>query len=429
MNVSILGLGKLGMPLAASFATRGIRVIGIDTNPDVIIAVHNCQPLTYEPGLAEAMREAGSMLLATTDVRRAVRDTDMTIILVPTPSREDGSFSLDYVLQACRDLGAAIKECKPPSRYHNVIIASTVMPGSCEGEIWKALEQASGREIGRGLGLCYCPEFVALGNALAGFQHPDFVLIGQNDARAGIHLTLLYQRFCPNDPPIYRTSLINAEIAKIALNFYVTTKISFANAMAELCEAIPGANVDEVTGVLGLDSRIGHKYLKGATGFGGACFPRDVEAMLALFERAKFYPTLPLAVCAINQRQFSRIIKRVEQARQEWPTPNPTLCILGLAFKPNTDVTEGSAGMYLIDWFKSRMPVHVYDPKIRHANSMEMQEAVGRSDIIVVTIPDEKFKHAKFRAGQIVLDCWRLLDRAQVEEQGATYWAIGVNRD
>jgi UDPglucose 6-dehydrogenase len=425
MDVSIVGLGKLGMPLAASFAMRGIRVVGVDSNPDVIRAVHDCKPLTYEPGLADAMREAGSMLLATTDVRRAVEDTDITIILVPTPSLDDGTFSLEYVLRACRELGQAIRMCKSAGRYHTVVISSTVMPGSCDGAIQEALEYASGRQVGDGLGLCYCPEFVALGNALDGFLRPDFVLIGQSDAYAGTRLEVLYLRFCPNRPPIYHTSLVNAEIAKVALNFAVTAKITVANELAELCEHIPGAHVDEVTNAVGLDSRIGRRYFRGGTGFGGACFPRDVEAMLALSRSSGIDALLPRTIRTLNQWQFERIIQIVAQEQDN--APDAAIGILGLAFKPGTDVTEMSTGMALVEAFNGVATVYAYDPHVRHALSVDtVQEAVGRAHIVVVTYPHEAFQRAKFHEGQVVIDCWRCLDRALVEDAGARYWAIGV---
>ena len=143
--------------------------------------------------------------------------------------------------------------------YHVVVVGSTVMPGSCEAELGPALERASGRRIGDDLGLCYSPEFIALGNVIRDMLEPDMVLIGESDSRAGDVQERLYRGVCENDPPFRRMSLVNAELTKIAVNTYVTMKISYANALADMCDRLPGADVDVVTDALGLDTRIGRE--------------------------------------------------------------------------------------------------------------------------------------------------------------------------
>ena len=203
----------------------------------------------------------------------------MTILLVPTPSDERGAFTNEYVLAAL-ERGRAW--ARRPRRYHVVVVASTVMPGSCEAELAPALERASGRRVGEILGLCYSPEFIALGNVIRDMLEPDMVLIGESDSRAGDVLEQLYTGVCENDPPFRRMSLVNAELTKIAVNTYVTMKISYANALADMCERLPGADVEAVTDALGLDTRIGRKYLRGAIAYGGPCFPRDNKAFAVL---------------------------------------------------------------------------------------------------------------------------------------------------
>jgi UDP-glucose 6-dehydrogenase len=267
-DISVIGLGKLGLPLSVAFADRGISVIGVDNVPGVVEAVNARVPHIYEPKLQTFLNLAGDRLMATGDLHDAVQRTPISIVLVPTPSDDDGWFSLKYVLEVCAELGQAIRD---KGRYHLVVISSTVMPGSCGGEIKAALEKASRDKINKSWGLCYCPEFVALGDCIAGFKRPDFVLIGQSDGLAGDVLESFYIRFVPPGTPIERMALINAELAKISLNCYVTTKISFANQVAEICEKLPGADVDTVTNAIGNDRRIGKRYLKGATAYGGEC--------------------------------------------------------------------------------------------------------------------------------------------------------------
>lgn len=420
-SISVVGLGKLGSCLAASLAASNVgSILGIDINPAVVNSINRKKAHIYEPGL-EDLLQSNSNLEATTNIERAITETDITIILVPTPSLKDGSFSLEYVLQVCEALG---KHLAGRSEYHLIVISSTVMPGSCDNRIKKCLESSSGRTIGRDLGLCYCPEFVALGNALAGFQKPDFVMIGQSDDKAGQKLQAIYEKFCLNNPPIIRMNLVNAEIAKIALNFYITCKISIANTLAEICENVKGANIDDVTGAIGLDSRIGTKYLKGATAYAGACFPRDVRAIRVLAQLVCANDTLPQSIGLVNKWQVNRLKAKVQAEM----TKKDTLGIIGLAFKPNTDVTEESTGMSLYEMAKyERYDVIVYDPVVVCDDSLDdLQSCVDQSDVLVVTNPYDL--DIDFHAEQTVIDCWRVLDKEKAIEQGAKYIAIGVGK-
>lgn len=415
-DVSVIGLGKLGLPLSVAFADRDVRVIGVDILQEVVDAVNDRRPHIYEPKLDAYLKRAEDKLVATSNLYWAVAHTPISIVLVPTPSDGDGWFSLEYVLNVCVKLGRAIQG----KDYHLVTISSTVMPGSCQGEITHALERASGKKCGEGFGVAYCPEFVALGNCIAGFKRPDFVLIGESDGKAGATLENLYSRFVSPDVPKVRMSLVNAELAKISLNCYVTTKISFANQLAEICEKIPGADVDAVTRAIGIDSRIGHKYLRGATSYGGECFPRDVRAMLALARKLGIKLPLPEAVNTINEWQIERLayLVRMIVARAK----GSDVGILGLAFKPGTDVTTESTGMALVSELRA-FNLHTFDPVVK-GTCETAQECVNQSGVVVVTIPCDEFKGLQFREGQIVIDCWRILDDRQLN--GAWYVPVGV---
>ena len=260
MKVAVVGLGKLGAPLAAVLASKGNDVLGIDVNPEAVRRLEEGIAPVQEPGLQDLVRGNVERLSATTE-REGAAAGDVTILLVPTPSDERGAFTNTFLLDAIERVGRALGE---RDDYHVVVVASTVMPGSCVGELGPALERASGREIGDSLGLCYSPEFIALGNVIRDMLEPDMVLIGESDAHAGDTLEALYRGVCENDPPFRRMSLVDAELTKIAVNTYVTMKISYANTLADLCERLPGADVERVTDALGLDTRIGGKYLRGA---------------------------------------------------------------------------------------------------------------------------------------------------------------------
>ena len=279
MKLAVVGLGKLGLPLAAIFASKGHHVTGIDYNEKIVESVNQKKAPFHEPGLQELLDNHGANLSVTTDYELAIAESEASFIIVPTPSAENGLFTNHYVLQAIQKIGQSLQK---KEGYHLVVITSTVMPGSTTGEIQEALESSSGKKVGNELGICYNPEFIALGSVVRDMLFPDMVLIGESDKKAGDMLQNIYEGFCENQPPVQRMNCINAELTKLSLNTFVTTKISYANMLAGVCESLPDSDVDVVTQAIGLDSRIGRKYLKAAVAFGGPCFPRDNVAFRAM---------------------------------------------------------------------------------------------------------------------------------------------------
>ena len=275
MKISVVGLGKLGSPIVAVLAAKGFDVIGIDTNPALVDKINNHIAPVEEPRLQELLTEHKARISATLDWSKAIRETDMTSIIVPTPSGPDGAFRNDYVLSVMDEIGRVLAT---KQGYHLVAVHSTTMPGSIGGPIRERLERASGRKVGPDLGLCYNPEFIALGDVVQGLLHPDFVLIGESDKKAGDILAGLYRTVVGPDANIARMNFVNAELTKISVNTYVTMKISFANMLGEICDRLEGADVQVVADAIGRDTRIGRKYLKPAIGYGGPCFPRDTIA-------------------------------------------------------------------------------------------------------------------------------------------------------
>jgi UDPglucose 6-dehydrogenase len=377
---------------------------------------------------------AQGRLTATRSVGDAVRDSEITFIVVATPAGPDGSFSLRHVLSACHVIGRAIA-AKP--EYHVVALTSTVMPGSTDGPVRQALEQASGKRAGADFGLCYSPEFIALGSVIHDFLNPDLLLIGEHDQRSGALLESLYQGVCENRPAVARMNCVNAEIAKLSVNTYVTTKISFANMLARICEKVPGASVDVVTGAIGLDSRIGAKYLKGAISYGGPCFPRDNVALIALADRVGAPSDLPRATHQFNRAQIQGLAGLVEQHLGDGEVAG----ILGLTYKPNTDVTEEAAGLLLARELAERgHAVAAFDPE-GHAQAAKMlgsrvhltasaEECITQAGVVVLAtlwpeflnIPAESW--ARKSSPRVVIDCWRALGALESAE-GICYVGLG----
>jgi UDPglucose 6-dehydrogenase len=311
-SYSIIGLGKLGASMAAALASRGHRVVGVDTNPAVVQAVLSGRAPVEEPGLAEMLAAHGSRVTATMDAAAAVRDTDVTFVVVPTPSEPEGGFSIAYARAAMAAVGAGLRD---KAGYHLVVMTSTVLPGATRHGLIPVLEEASGRRAGEDFGVCYSPEFIALGSVIRDFLNPDFTLVGELDPRSGATLEACYAEVLENGAPCRRMTLENAELAKIALNTFVTTKITFANMLADLCERLPGGDVDVVADALGLDGRIGRRYLTGATSYGGPCFPRDNQALSFLARALGTSAEMAETTDRLNRQEVERLLRRIGR----WP--------------------------------------------------------------------------------------------------------------
>src|SRR6266849_3356393 len=434
-SVSVIGLGKLGAPMAACFAARGFTVHAVDVNPQKVDAISRGVPPVHEPGLPELLAECREHITATKDIESAVIAADVTFVVVATPSEADGGFSLRYAVPSCESIGRALRT---KSAYHVVVVTSTVMPGSMGGPIKSALERASGKRCGVDFGLCYNPEFIALGTVIRDFYNPDFLLIGESDPRAGDVLSELYERTCKNSPAFARMNWINAEITKLSVNTYITTKISYANMLARLCEKLPEADVNVVTDALGLDTRIGAKYLKGAVSYGGPCFPRDNRAFAALATRVGASSGLAEATDIFNRAQ----IKSLAEIVKSHHSGTDLIGILGLTYKPDTDIVEESFGLLLaLELSSANLPVIVYDPSaearalnvyknIRVARSA--QECIAESRVVVLATPWQEFRDLRaaqwarpgYSEPRVVIDCWRALSHLEGIE-GLHYVKLG----
>lgn len=418
-RLSIVGLGKLGAPMLGVFAHKGFEVVGVDLNSAFVNLVNSGQATVIEPGLQALFDANHARMRATTDMREAVLNSDVTFIIVPTPSDEAGFFQNDAVIASLRSIGSALRDKRG---YHNVVVTSTVMPGSTGGILRQTLEEASDRKVGETLGLCYNPEFIALGSVVRDMLHPDMILIGESDKKAGDVLEYIYKQSTESKPEYQRMNWINAEICKIAVNTYVTTKISYANMIAEMSDRLVGADADIVTSALGADSRIGKKYIKGAVGYGGPCFPRDNKAFAALGRRLGMKADLAEATDLVNNHQTERLRQAVEM----FLPLGGRVAILGLSYKPNTQVVEESQGIRLALALVKKgyrvvvsdpesmqgLPVDL-DPRIQRASNAE--DAMRHADAVAIMTPWEEYKaipaewFGKGEQAKVLIDPWRVV--------------------
>jgi len=391
MDIAVIGLGKLGLPMAAVYASKGHSILGVDSTEEIIRALRHRTCPIMETGLVEMLNGTWPQYYFTSQYH-VITDSELAFVIVPTPSGSDNKFSNAYIENVLAGL-QAIKYAQP------VVLVSTIMPETC-----RALRAKYN------LKLIYNPEFIALGSVIHDMLNPDSILIGAEGNEADIlvkfHKTI-------HNAPCHVMSYESAELAKLALNCFVTTKITFANQLAEVCEYLPNGNVDQVTTFLGSDSRVGKKYLKGGLGFGGPCFPRDNEAFLAYKAFA-----MQSAVISYNNSIQSRLLSKAMQMVEDIETPR--IAVLGTSYKPGTHVTERSQSLQLLRALQACRSFDVigFDPPGK--------PPLDGADLAVVCTDCTDFRTLDLQGmrHKRVLDCWRTLKNKVDCEM---YVALGIH--
>ena len=415
MKISFLGLGKLGLPLATNFAKNSHQVIAIDKNQILINKLNNGEVPWVEKGLSENLQNSNSYIEFTTSVEK-VPDTDATIILVNTPSnKKDGSFSNLYVEEVIRDVAVELK--KKNKKNHLFILSSTVMPTSINDNFIPLIESLTNWKINEDFGFCYVPDFVAIGQVIHDFENPDFLLIGQSNSFFGDIVSNLYASIIRNDAKIINLTISEAEICKVALNAYITTKISFANYLGVLCEKLdPNINVDRVTNTIGIDKRIGIKYFKSGASYGGTCFPRDTWAFMKISKNLGLTAYQMEANEKINNLTDEVVLNKILQQKIK------KIGLIGLGFKPGTSVVTEGLAIKLSKLLSGKgYELYSYDllpdsfenmSKEYDGDSIEacdsLQEIGNKVDLIVLCNNDLNYSEIK-NYNKNIIDPWRLI--------------------
>lgn len=402
------GGGRLGLPISVWSAIKGYDVTVADINESIVEKINNGTYLDDNYELEGIDLDPELSLRATTNIRNSVVGADMVFVIVPTPSKKDGSFSIEHVLSACREIGEGLRESDV--QYPVVTIVSTVNPGDCDGPIKQKLEDTSGRRARYSLGLAYSPEFVAQGSIINDFRNPDFILIGSIDASSTERVWQYYSNVVDQDVPWRELSLVDAELAKIGLNTAVTAKMAVANQMGWICFRTPGANAAKVLDAIGLDSRVGHKYFKPGPPDGGPCFPRDGRALKHYAATLNVNAYIADAVDQFRMYQMSAISWHLGSiASTHFDQPN--YAILGLTYKPGVDITEEAPGMILKEAMdEAKIPVDTYDPWLN--NNFSLEQTVLYNNVIVIMTPHPEFKALKLMnlENKIIFDMWGMFD-------------------
>ncbi len=387
-RIAIVGTGHVGLATAIAFTEWGHEVAGADIDGKIIDDLRAGNTTHYEPGLPEALARSltASRLSFTTDVEGAARQADAVFLSVGTPSKKDGSIDLTYVRKAAQTVGRALGSVEG---YKVVIVKSTVLPGTTEGVVRPALEKTSKKKAGPDFGLGVNPEFLREGSAVQDALHPDRVVIGAIDDRSREAVEAIYSSV---QAPTMATTVRTAEMVKYATNAFLATKVSFANELANLCDAFGRINVDRVVEGMGLDPRINPRFLKAGLGFGGSCFPKDVRAILAAGKADGYASRLLKATLDVNERQPLRAVELAEKAVGS--LKGKRVAILGLSFKGGSDdIRESRAIPLARALLRKGANVVGYDPMANEAFraavpkveiAKDLSSALAHADICIV---------------------------------------------
>lgn len=436
MNIAIVGTGYVGLVSGACFAEMGINVTCIDTNKSKIDSLRDGVVPIYEPGLEEIVRKnsKAGRLHFTTRLESVLDTTEVIFSAVGTPSDEDGSADLSYVLEVARTVG------KNMNRYLVFVTKSTVPVGTSK-KIKSAIEEElSRRRLDIEFDVASNPEFLKEGAAIEDFMKPERVVIGVESSRAKSIMTKLYKPFTLIGDRLIFTDVASAEMIKYAANSMLATRISFMNDIANLCELV-GADVDQVRKGIGSDSRIGAKFLYPGCGYGGSCFPKDVKALIKTAEEHDYNMQVLKAVEAVNERQKAVLFDKLN-TYFKGELKGKVVSLLGLAFKPETDDMREAPSLVLINkLLQSGCEVQVYDPvamnecRRRIGNSIsyhkDLYQAVANSDAMLLVTEWKEFrvpdwnKIKQLMSTPLVIDGRNIFEAEELRNKGFDYYRIG----
>jgi UDPglucose 6-dehydrogenase len=428
MNLCIIGTGYVGLVSGTCFAEVGHQVICVDNNPEKVRMLQAGGIPIYEPGLEELVKKnvAAGRLSFTTSTAEGVQKSDVVFIAVPTPPQIDGSVDLSYIEKVARDIAAAI------TSYKIVVDKSTVpvKTGEKVAETIKRYCQARAE-----FDVVSNPEFLREGFAVGDLMKPDRIVIGTVTQRP---VAAMREIYTPFNAPIIVTDINSAELIKHAANSFLALKISYINAIANVCEAA-GANVQEVANGIGLDDRIGRRFLNAGIGFGGSCFPKDLSAFIKIAEQIGYDFKLLKEVQTINAGQMERFVKKITDTL--WVLKEKKIGVLGLAFKQNTDDVRSSPAIDLCQrLLKEGATLRVHDPKaMEKAKGLlpnvtyvdDMNEVAQGCDALVIATEWDEFKQLDLNLAKkglthpIMFDGRNLFDPAEMEKLGWIYKSVG----
>ena len=394
-RVSVVGTGFVGLVTAVCFADRGIKTICSTRNEKNAEMINQGKAPFFENGLDELLKKVigTGNLFCTTSREEAVLKSESTLIIVGTPfNHRDKTINLDYMEQAAKDIGDALQK---KDDYHLVVVRSTVVPGTSRNMVGKNLVAHSGKQLGKDIGLVMQPEFLAEGRSIEDTFWPDRIVIGEYDEKSGDVLQKLYEDFYGDhigeNCPILRMNIESAELVKYGNNSFLATKISFINELSRIAEIVPGVDIGKVAEGVGLDYRINHRFLGSGVGWGGSCFPKDLNAIVAFSRSHGFEAQIIQSVIDVNDRQALHALTLAEELIGD--LNGKTIALLGLAFKPGTDDMRYAPSRRMAEVAVGKgAKIQGYDPKAKESATIAFEQ--DETEILLVESVEEVLKNA-----------------------------------
>jgi len=428
MNLTIIGTGYVGLVTGACFAEVGHRVVCVDNDADKVRVLQAGGIPIYEPGLEEVVREnvAARRLNFTTSTAEGVQKSDVVFIAVPTPPLPDGSVDMSFLEKVAREIAAAMTSYK-------IVVDKSTVPVQTGDKVAETIKRYCKAPVD--FDVVSNPEFLREGFAVKDLMQPDRIVVGVRSQRP---VAAMREIYAPFNAPVIVTDINSAELIKHASNSFLALKISYINALSMLCEAT-GANVQEVANGMGMDERIGRRFLQASLGFGGSCFPKDLSAFIKIAEQIGYDFRLLKEVQHINTVQMDRFVKKIQDTL--WVLKDKTIGVLGLAFKQNTDDIRTSPALELCRRLqKEGARLRVHDPKamekaktaLKDVTFVEDMNAVAEGcDALVIATEWDEFKRLDLERARkslshpIMFDGRNLFDPAEMERLGFIYKSIG----
>ena len=435
MKIGVVGLGFVGLTFASILANKGYDVIGVDTDKMKIKSIKCGKSPFYEPKLDNVLKNAlTKKLILTENIKEVIEKCDLIFLTLGTPIDRNGNINLKIILSVCKKIGEILFKSK---NRPIIIIKSTVIPSTTNNQIKKILEKKSNKKVGKGFGLITNPEFLREGKAVEDTLNPHLVVIGCNEKYDAKKLEKFYMKFYNQKILMIITNNTTAEIIKYANNSFLATKISFINSISNLCQTLPGTNVDEVAKAIGIDPRIGNQFLNAGPGYGGSCLPKDVQALIACQKNLGVESTLLNAVHQTNILQIEEIIKLIKKTVIN--LKNKRITILGLSFKEESDDIRESRSIKLIQMLlKKQSKITVHDPKaikntqLIFGNKITYNEkivdAIENSDCVILMTPWKqysKLQNSDFNGmrKKNIIDTRRILN---IDDNDINYIGLGI---
>jgi UDPglucose 6-dehydrogenase len=435
VKIGIIGLGFVGLSFSSVLSSKGFDIIGIDVDKEKLKTIKLGKSPFFEPKIEETLQKALKKKLMFSDkIEDAVNNCDLIFVTVGTPMNLSGNIDLRIILNVCKKIGESLS--KTQNKPH-IIIKSTVIPGTTINKIKKKLEVASNKKEGDGFTLITNPEFLREGRAIEDTLKPHLIVIGSNSEKSSEKLRKFYEKTYGEKIPIIVTNNTTAELIKYANNSFLATKISFINNIANLCQTLPGTNVDIIAKAIGIDPRIGQQFLNAGPGYGGSCLPKDVQAMMIFQKKSGQESVLLNAVHQTNVLQINKIINLIEKSIGN--IRNKQISILGLSFKEKSDDVRESISIKLIKiLLKKQAKIKVHDPKaikntktifgnkIRYHN--KIKDALEDTQCTVIMTPWKQYSNLKnsdfdTMKKKIIIDTRRILN---LNNNDLTYIGLGV---